>query len=253
MAFYLIHWKNIEEYRAEYSFEYYLKHGVDESVGRVYEREQKKLILAGHCLGGLLASSHLACGSDRRISKYLSLNSPCDLSKLGKIREMARFLKVDETVDFFGNIPAEQMKFLFQMINPALKMQAMTAIFFKSDPGFMRAYRALLKWREDHINMPGEFARTLLKDFFQENRLFEEKMSFFGKKASLKKIKVPVLNVVSESDDIAPMASGQGLKEKVPQTEEMILPDGHLALTLLPVMGQDVLPFWKKLLDWILA
>lgn len=253
IAVYLIEWKNITAYHKKYDFEYYVKNGVSQALEEVFKLEQQPVVLAGHCLGGLLTSAHLACGNDSRVKKYLSLNSPYDLSKLGKIKEMAMFLNVDETVDFFENIPAEQMKFLFQMINPVLKMQAMTAVFFKSDPIYLRTYRALLKWREDHINMPGEFARFLLKDLFQENRLFNEEMKLFGKKASLKKIKVPTLNVISQYDELTPFLSCQALIQKAPQTKELILPDGHLALVLLPSMEIDVLPFWEKITKWILA
>ena len=46
-----------------------------------------------------------------------------------------------------------------------------------------------MQWSDDNINMPGEFARSLIKDFFQENKMFLNNLKVGEKEADIATIK----------------------------------------------------------------
>lgn len=251
---YIIKWKNLEEYKKEYDFDYYIQNGLVVSIDKVYAKEKKQIIIIGHCLGGVIVSSYLGAFNDERVKKYISMNSPFDFSKMGVLNRLTskELVNIDKLVDAYGNIPAEYMTFSFQFINPDTRFKGLMSIFFfYYNKEFVRIYKALIKWRDDNINMPGEFGRTLIKSFFQENLLFNEKFKVFGKKSSLKKIKVPVLNIMSYMDDVAPYASCEALKEKLPDAQTISMPDGHLAIVTLSLLGLSPQIYWDKILKWI--
>ncbi|HCL56682.1 MAG TPA: hypothetical protein DHW82_06695 [Spirochaetia bacterium] len=251
---YLVRWKEPKEYEMKWNIEYYIQNGVKKAIDEVYEKENKKLVLLGHCLGGVLTSSYLSSFKDERISKYVSLNSPYDFSKMGEVTRMTskEFLDVDKLVDSLGNIPSDFMTFGFQFINPAIRFHGLMAIFHNYfNKQFVRLYKALIYWREENIDMPGEFARDLIKNYFQENLLFRGNLKIGGVKADLKTIEIPVLNIISMLDDVAPYPSCDALKEKVKDIKTIVLPDGHLAVILLIMMNIPLEPYWKEILSWI--
>jgi polyhydroxyalkanoate synthase len=253
MAPYIIKWKNIPEYKEELDFDYYVENGVKKALDTIYERENKNMILTGHCLGGLMTSSYLAAYADERILKYLSLNTPYDFSKMEEVGKLTspELVDVDKLVDAMGNVPASFMNLSFQFINPMMRLKSTMSLFYNyfNEP-FLRIYKALLYWRDDNIDMPGEFARNLVKDFFQQNKLFQEKKKVNGKKASLKNIKIPVMNVMSTNDDVAPAPACEALKEKT-KISKLVLPDGHISIVTMSLMGEDPKKYWKKILTWL--
>jgi poly(3-hydroxyalkanoate) synthetase len=99
--------------------------------------------------------------------------------------------------------------------------------------------------------MPGEFARSFIKDFFQNNLLFNEQLKLFGKKASLTRIKIPVLNIVSHFDDVAPLPACEALKQKVSDITDIYLPNGHLAIIMMPMIGINQFNYWDKIVSWM--
>jgi len=164
----------------------------------------------------------------------------------------SEIIDIDKLVDSLGNIPADYQTLSFQFINPAVRFKSLMGIFYNyRNKFFLRVYKALLYWRDDNIDMPGEFARSLIKYFFQQNRFFNEELEFINKKVSLSNIKIPVLNVISQFDDIAPYPACDALSNKVINVERIILPNGHLAIVLMSMIGVDHKPYWEKIIEWI--
>lgn len=254
---YIIRWKNLQEYKKEYNWDYYVLEGIEKSISLVFEREKKPIVLLGHCLGGILSLSYLTTFRDKRIAKYISLNSPVDFSQMGEINRLTskENLNVDLLVDSFGNIPADYMTASFQFINAAARFNGLMGIlYYYFDKEKVRIYKALLQWREDNINMPGEVARTLIKQFFQENNLFKGKFMLAGKKVSFSRLSFPILNIVSQNDDIAPVQSCLALNQKIKNKDliqTITLPDGHLAISILKMFGIDPKTYWQEIVKWI--
>ncbi len=251
---YIIQWKNIEVYDKKMTFDYYVEQGVKKAIDLVHKEEKEDLILIGHCLGGLLGLAYLSVFNSQKIKKYISLNSPTDFSQMGLLNRLTSksFMDIDLLVDSFGNIPADYMTLSFQFINPGLRFKAKMALFrFYFNPLFVRVYKALMQWSDDNINMPGEFARSLIKDFFQENKMFLNNLKVGEKEADIATIKIPVLNISSLLDDIAPYAACDALLKKIPHADKIDLPNGHLAIVTLPLMGLALKPYWDSILNWI--
>jgi len=250
---YIIKWKNLKEYDKKYNMVYYVINGVKESVEKVVEIEKQNIVMIGHCLGGILASLYLSYTDNYLVDKYISMNSPYDFSKMGVVSFLTspEFVNVDKLVDSLGNIPAEFQTLSFQLINTGVRFKSLMAILYNyKNKFFVRVYNALLKWRDDNIDMPGEFARELVKDFFQSNKFFNEELIFLNKKISLSSIKIPILNIVSQYDDIAPYSACDALSLKT-NTDKIVLPDGHLAIVLMSMIGVDHKQYWEKILEWI--
>jgi len=252
---YLIRWKNLENYDKKITFDYYITQGIRKAVQLIHAREKQNLILIGHCLGGVQASTYLAYYQQSYVDRYVSMNSPYDFERMGEVSRLTskEMIDIDKIVDTLGNVPAEYMNMAFQFINSGMRFKAMMGIFhFYTNKEMIRVYKSLLQWREDNIDMPGEFARKFIRDFFQLNKFFNETLSIHKKKVSLTSIKIPVLNIISTYDDIAPVAACRALGEKIAGVEELELPDGHLGILIMkPVLNIEHLPFWEKILSWM--
>lgn len=250
---YLIRWKNLKEFEKKHDFEYYVR-GLKEVVDLIYKKEKKQIVLLGHCLGGLISQVYLASFSNSKIYKYLNLTASINLRKdyLGEIGRITSEMVVD--IDSLisrlgGKVPSEFMNFAFQFINPGSRFMAAMSVFHVFfNKKALRLYKALLQWKADNIDMPGEFARCLIRDFFQQNNFFKGNLKIGGKNVKLENIKVPVLNIMAKDDDIAPYYTCSNDNGKIENMEELAIPNGgHLAIITVESPEQ----YWKKIISWI--
>ncbi len=93
----------------------------------------------------------------------------------------------------------------------------------------------LLYWNQDSTRMPAANHSFYLREFYQENRLARGKMSIAGTKLDLKKVKLPIYELATKEDHLAPAKSVFiGAKAFGGPVEFVLAGSGHIAGVINP-------------------
>jgi polyhydroxyalkanoate synthase len=93
----------------------------------------------------------------------------------------------------------------------------------------------LLYWNQDSTRMPAANHNFYLREFYNENRLAKGKMSLGGVKLDLKKVKLPIYELATREDHIAPAKSVFiGSKLFGGPVEFVLAGSGHIAGVVNP-------------------
>jgi polyhydroxyalkanoate synthase len=225
----------------------YLKHAV-EAICRL--TRQSRVTLHGYCQGGLLAVLFTALFPER-VRSLVSQTGPVDFRDGGFFSLWSRALNVDLLVDTLGNIPAEMLWSVFQMVNPTGALERALRFYERlEDEVFVRDYLAMNAWLNDVIPLPGEFFRRFIKDLYQRNLLVQGELDIVGTRIDLHRITCPVLTITSEKDAIVPFQSAAPLHDLVGSADKRLLclRGGHLGMTVGREASREL---WPALGDWI--
>ena len=115
---------------------------------------------------------------------------------------------------------------------------------------YVKQYRMMDRWGTETLPVAGEYFRQTIKSLMWDNGLCNGKLTVGGRSVDLKKIKVPLLQVVAEHDHIVPYAARHPLMDKVGSTdkEEMMLKGGHVSVVAGP---NAVKRMWPRLDTWL--
>jgi polyhydroxyalkanoate synthase subunit PhaC len=80
--------------------------------------------------------------------------------------------------------------------------------------------------------MPGGVFRQLVRQWIQDNGFVTDRLRFDGRRAAMANVRVPLLAVVAERDDIVPVESALAVVDALPNAHvELLRVDaGHVSL-----------------------
>ncbi|MGI5911747.1 MAG: alpha/beta fold hydrolase [Syntrophomonadaceae bacterium] len=163
------------------------------------------LTILGYCMGGTIASMYVALLS-RNIKNLVLLSVPIDFENAGiaSIWMQAPDFDADKIADTFELIPKDFIDVGVKMLRPVKNFWGTYTRLWKSiDEGTpIIAWKALNKWVNSNINMPGEVFRHWIKDLYQENKLIKNQFIVNGKKVNLTKIKANLLVMAGQKDHL---------------------------------------------------
>jgi polyhydroxyalkanoate synthase len=108
------------------------------------------------------------------------------------------------------------------------------------------------KWIFDSPDQAGETFRQFIKDCYQKNLLIKNKMEIEGKKIDLKKITMPLLNVMAEFDRQVPIDASKPLADAVSSSDKrtVVFPTGHIGIFVGSKSQKEV---WPTITEWLKA
>jgi polyhydroxyalkanoate synthase len=106
------------------------------------------------------------------------------------------------------------------------------------------------KWIFDSPDQAGETYRQFIKDCYQKNLLIKNKMEIDGKRIDLKKITMPLLNVMGEFDLQVPNDASKPLAAAVSSTDNktVVFPTGHIGMFVGSRSQKEVCP---TIAEWL--
>ena len=237
---------------------------VEEVVSRLLPRLAQKALessgasemsVLGYCMGAPLSASFLATHRDFPVKNFINIAGPFDFSKVGLFGRWLdpRCFDVDKYVDTLGGVPADMIKVSFKLLKPTMDLSTNLNLWWNLwNPDYVTGFKALNKWANDYVAIPGEFFRQWVKEFYQENRLIRGELSLGGRRVDLKSITCPVLAVGAKEDNIAPPGCVRPLIQAVGSSdrEYVELPGGHISL--IAGRGASV-HCWPKVAAWLAA
>ena len=253
---YLLDWGEIAEEDKELGFEEGVFKIIPRAIDRALEASNaKEITLNGLCLGGTLSACYLGLTPDAPVRNFVAVVAPINFEEGGLFRTWLdeRHFPADLIVERYNGLPASLMSTDFKMLRPTLEAQAISGLWANVNrPGYVAGYKAMSRWANDFIGMPGRFFTQLSKDLYAKNRLMNRDFVLNGRKVDLGQITQPLLTVAANQDFIVPAPAARSLMDAVSSEDKeyVEMPGGHISVFSGRQAHQTL---WPKIDEWVSA
>jgi polyhydroxyalkanoate synthase subunit PhaC len=209
---FVISWVNPDARLSGKDFEHYMREGVLAALEavRVVTGEEKAHTV-GYCVGGTLLATTLgwlAANGDDRILSASFLATQVDFTHAGDLKvfvDEEQVSALERRMADVGYMEASKMASAFNLL------RSNDLIWPYVVNNYMRGKAPfpfdLLYWNSDSTRLPAANHSYYLRNCYLENKLSKGQMEIAGVKIDLKKVKVPVYNLATREDHIAPAKS----------------------------------------------
>ena len=212
LTVFVISWVNPDAHLAKKTFEDYMREGPLAALDAIKEvTGESKVHAVGYCVGGTLLAVTLAYLAARRSQRIVSATffaSQVDFTYSGDLKIFAdeeQISALERQMQERGYLDSRKMANTFNLMRSNdLVWPYIINNYFKgkTPPPF-----DLLYWNADSTRMPAANHSFYLRNCYLRNKLARGEMEIAGKKLDLKKVKVPVYNLATREDHIAPAKS----------------------------------------------
>src|SRR5207248_1019826 len=165
----------------------------------------------GYCVGGTLLAvtlAHMAKKRDQRIMSATFFASQVDFTYSGDLKVFAdeeQIATIERQMQKRGYLDSRKMANSFNLMrsNDLIWPYVINNYFKGKDPMPFD----LLYWNSDSTRMPAANHSFYLRNCYLENNLSREKMAIAGEPVDLGEVKVPIYNLATREDHIAPAKS----------------------------------------------
>ena len=209
---FVISWVNPDFHLAAKSFEQYMTEGPIAALDVIETiTGEKKANTIGYCVGGTLLSITLAYLAAKKKNRALSATmfaAQVDFTYAGDLKvfvDEERIQQLEAHMKEQGYLEASRMANTFNML------RSNDLIWPYVVNNYLRGKKPypfdILYWNSDATRMPAANHSFYLRNCYLNNRLTKGEMEIGGVKLDLKKVKVPIYNLATREDHIAPAKS----------------------------------------------
>ncbi|MCA1440196.1 class I poly(R)-hydroxyalkanoic acid synthase [Ensifer sp. IC4062] len=209
---FVISWVNPDERHASKDWEAYAREGIGFALDTIEQATGEREVNAiGYCVGGTLLAATLALHAaegDDRIRSATLFTTQVDFTHAGDLKVFVdddQIQQIERNMSATGYLEGSKMATAFNML------RASELIW----PYFVNNYLKgqeplpfdLLYWNSDSTRMPAANHSFYLRNCYLENKLSRGEMVLAGRKISLADVKIPIYNLATKEDHIAPAKS----------------------------------------------
>ena len=209
---FIISWVNPDERHAKKAWDAYAREGVGFALDTIEKATGEKSVNAiGYCVGGTLLAATLALFAkegDKRIASATLFTTQVDFTNAGDLMVFADAENIDsleKSMEEHGYLDGSKMATAFNMLRSS------ELIWPYVVNNYLRGKEPmpfdLLYWNSDATRMPAANHSYYIRNCYVENNLSHDRMVLDGKTLSLKDIKIPIYNLATKEDHIAPARS----------------------------------------------
>lgn len=232
---------------ASYAHEY-----LENAVDRVEEiTGSRNVILFGYCWGGILSLIYSASHPEN-VKNLILHATPVDFGGPPTVLESwIKNLDVKKFVKTFGNVPSSFLNIAFWLRNP---LEAVLKYpFYFSQPRNTKEiiqFLAVESWLYDSVPIIGKAFEKIIDDIYKKNLLIQNKMMLEKELVDLKKITIPVLNIVGTNDDLVSAESSRTVTDVISSKDKKTLefPTGHVGLCISKSAHKKL---WPEVGQWL--
>jgi polyhydroxyalkanoate synthase len=264
LTVFCISWVNPDERHAAKDFESYMREGIFAALEAIEQATgEKKVSAIGYCVGGTLLGvtlAYMAAVGDKRIDSATFFTTQVDFSQAGELSvfvDEEQIRAVEEQMTKSGYLDGARMAGAFNMLRPN------DLIWSYAVNNYLKGKAPtpfdLLYWNSDSTRMPAANHSFYLRNCYLENKLSKGEMVIGGKRLDLGAVKIPIYNLATREDHIAPARSvftgSQCFGGKV---DYIVAGSGHIAGVVNPP-GKVKYQYWTggppqgRYEDWIAA
>lgn len=209
---FVISWVNPDERHAKKDWESYMREGIDFALTTVEKATGEKQVNAiGYCVGGTLLAATLAYHAQKkngRIASATFLTTQVDFTHAGDLKvfvDEEQIASMEKQMNTVGYLDGSKMATAFNMLRASeLIWPYVVSNYLKGQEPMPFD---LLYWNSDSTRMAAANHAYYLRNCYLDNNLSKGQMKLAGKTISLKDIKIPVYNLATREDHIAPPKS----------------------------------------------
>jgi polyhydroxyalkanoate synthase len=209
---FMISWVNPDASHAEKGWENYTREGIDFALDAIEEATgEKKVNAVGYCVGGTLLASTLALHAqekDKRIRSATFLAAQTDFTHAGDLKvfiDEQQLSVLDQHMKAVGYLDGAVMASVFNML------RASDLIWPFVVDNYLRGAQPLpfdlLYWNSDSTRVAAANHSFYLRNCYLENNLARGLLTVAGKVINLQDITIPVYDLATREDHIAPAKS----------------------------------------------
>ena len=209
---FVVSWINPTEQLSNKTFEDYMHEGVLQPLDWVLQLTgQEKANVLGYCVGGTLLGTtlaYMAAKGDTRFSSASFLATQLDFTKAGDLLAFIddeQLEVLEKTMDEYGYLDGARMSAVFNMLRP--KDLIWPYVVNNYLLGKQPFPFDLLYWNSDTTRMSPANHRFYLREYYQANKLAKGELEIGGVKLDLGKVTLPVYELATREDHIAPAES----------------------------------------------
>jgi polyhydroxyalkanoate synthase len=212
LTVFVISWVNPDKTLGEKTFADYMKDGPLAAMDVIEQvTGEMKVHTIGYCVGGTLLASTLAWLAAKRRNRVTSATffaAQVDFTYAGDLMvfvDEQQISSLEKDMKQTGVLEGSKMANAFNMLRSNdLIWSYVVSNYLK---GQQPAAFDLLHWNADATRMPAANHSYYLRNCYLENRLSKGTMVLDNTKLDLSKVKVPVYNLATREDHIAPAQS----------------------------------------------
>ena len=209
---FVISWVNPDKSLGSKTFDDYMKEGPLAAMDAIEQATgELKVHTMGYCVGGTLLASTLAWLAEKRRVKVTSatfLAAQVDFSHAGDLLVFVdedQISALERDMQAAGVLEGSRMAMAFNMLRSNdLIWSYVVSNYLKGQPP---SSFDLLHWNSDATRMPAANHSYYLRNCYLENRLSTGSMVLDNTLLDLTKVKVPIYNLATREDHIAPADS----------------------------------------------
>jgi polyhydroxyalkanoate synthase subunit PhaC len=209
---FVISWVNPDQRHAGKSFEHYLREGIFAALDVVETVTGcREVNTIGYCVGGTLlaiALAYAAATGDDRFASATLFTTQVDFQNAGDLKVFAdegQIGLLEERMKALGYLDGARMAAAFN----SLRANDLIWPYFINN--YMKGKEPfafdLLYWNADSTRMPAANHSFYLRNCYLDNTLAQGRMEIGGIRLDLKKVTVPIYNLATREDHIAPAKS----------------------------------------------
>ncbi|TMJ23039.1 MAG: class I poly(R)-hydroxyalkanoic acid synthase [Alphaproteobacteria bacterium] len=260
---FVISWVNPDRELGKKTFEDYMKQGPLTAMDVIEKvTGEMKVHTAGYCVGGTLLATTLAWLAEKRRVRVTSATlfaAQVDFTHAGDLLVFVdedQISALERDMQATGVLEGGRMAMAFNMLRSNdLIWSYVVSNYLKGQPP---SAFDLLHWNSDATRMPAANHSYYLRNCYLENRLSTGSMVLDNTLLDLSKVKVPVYNLATREDHIAPADSVLYGSQFFGGPVKFVLSgSGHIAGVVNPPEGGKY-QFWTNdnikdvsLADWI--
>ncbi len=247
---FVVSWVNPDGKLAEKSFEQYMREGVMTALDAVEAATgEKQVHTIGYCVGGTLLAitlAYLATKQDTRVVSATLFTAQVDFTYAGDLMVFVdedRIAQLEEHMREQGYLEASSMATAFNLL------RSNDLIWPYVINNYMRGKNPvafdILFWNSDATRMPAANHSFYLRNCYLDNNLSRKKMKIGDVTLDLKNVKMPIYNLATREDHIAPAKSVlYGSQFFGGPVKYVLAGSGHIAGVVNPPSNKQKYQYW---------
>ena len=264
LTVFCISWVNPDARHADKDFESYMREGIETAIDAIgVATGESEVAAAGYCVGGTLLAVTLAMQAatgNKRIKSATFLTTQVDFTHAGDLKVFAdeeQIRLIESRMQKRGYLEGTGMATAFNMLRPNDLIWSYVVNNYVKGQAPMAF--DLLYWNADSTRMPAANHSFYLRNCYLDNTLAQGKMILGNVRLDLKKVKIPIFNLATKEDHIAPALSVfEGSRKFGGPVDYVLAGSGHIAGVVNPP-AKPKYGFWTggpatgRFEDWVAA
>ena len=246
----VLDWGKPGEFERDFNCSDYITEILCPAIDFITKAAQQKIVLAGYCMGGVLALA-AAKLKHKDIAGLALLATPWDFY----CKEFSPFIldpkwmgAVEAIISDQHELPADMIHSLFYLTDPWIFEQKFRRFSnLQPDSRAARDFIALEHWVNDGVPMTSKVARDCLLGWAQQNTLATNSWMVAGKVINPRTIQLPSFVAIPKNDHVVPHGCAIALAKTMPHAQVIHPSAGHVGMIVGTNAKREL---WQPFAEW---